>query len=155
MKALLKVGLAIAVFTACWQIIMIDAGWLTNPRTFSLFYIVILIQILVLIWGLRQTAAERTYGGQLGFGTEASVIAGFLLFLYSLLLMTVLFPNLIGEIKAMQSQALKAAGRSEAEISTALALQTPMVQALQGFIGTVVTGFLASAVIAIFVRKKA
>lgn len=154
MKALLKVGLAIGILTACWQLIMIAAGWLTNPRTSSLFYIVILIQIAILIWGMRQTAASKTYGAQLGFGTAASLVAGIFLFAYSLILMTVLFPNLIGEIKTMQAEALKKAGTNDAQISAAMALQTPMVQSIMGFLGTVVTGFLASAIIAIFVRKK-
>jgi hypothetical protein len=154
MKSTWKVGLLIAVFCCAWQMIMVATGWLTNPRTFSLFYLVILIQIIILIWGMRKTASDNKYGKQLLFGTLASAIAAVFIFAYSLCLMTVLAPNLIGEIKAMQTAALKAAGRTEAEIGIALALQTPLIQAFQGAFGTIVTGFLASAVIAIFVRKK-
>jgi hypothetical protein len=144
----------IAVFCCAWQLVMASTGWLTNQRTFSLFYLVILIQVVILIWGMRRTAADNTYGKQLLFGTLSSVIAAVLIFAYALVLMTVLFPNLIGEIKAMQTAALKAAGRTDAEIGIAMALQTPLIQAIQGAVGTIVTGFLASAVIAIFVRKK-
>jgi hypothetical protein len=154
MKSTWKVGLLIAVFCCAWQMIMVGMGWLTNPRTLSLFYLVILIQIVILIWGMRQTATDNKYGKQLLFGTLASAIAAVFIFAYSLFLMTVLAPNLIEEIKAMQTAALKAAGRPEAEIGIAMALQTPLFQACQGFLGTIVTGFLASAVIAIFVRKK-
>jgi hypothetical protein len=39
-------------------------------------------------------------------------------------------------------------------VEAALAVQTPMIQAAMGFMGTVITGFLASLVIAIFVRKR-
>lgn len=154
MKSTWKVGLMIAVFCCAWQLIVVSMGWLTNPRTFSLFYLVILIQVVILIWGMRRTAADNTYGKQLLFGTLASAIAAVIIFAYALVLMTVLFPNLIGEIKAMQTTALKAAGRTEAEIGIAMALQTPLSQAIQGAVGTIVTGFLASAVIAIFARKK-
>jgi hypothetical protein len=104
--------------------------------------------------GMSRTAADDTYGKQLLFGTLASAIAAVLIFAYVLFLMKVLAPNLIGEIKAMQTAALKAAGRTEAEIGIAIALQTPLIQAFQGALGTIVTGFLASAVIAIFLRKK-
>ena len=154
MKSTWKVGLMIAVFCCAWQLIMVSTGWLTNPRTFSLFYLVILIQVVLLIWGMRRTAADNTYGKQLLFGTLASAIAAILIFAYALVLMTVLFPNLIGEMKAMQTTILKTAGQTEAEIGIAMALQTPVIQAFQGALGTVVTGFLASAVIAIFMRKK-
>jgi hypothetical protein len=155
MKSMLKTGLAIGVLCAAWQLIMISAGWLTNPRTFAFFYLVILIQILILIWGMRQTAANHGYGGQLGIGTGSSLIAGAFLFLYSLAATMILFPNLIGEMKAMQTQALQNAGQTKEQVEAALALQTPVIQAAMGFMGTVITGFLASLVIAIFVRKKA
>jgi hypothetical protein len=154
MKTMFKTGLAIAILCAGWQMIMITAGWLTNPKTFAFFYLVILIQVLILIWGLRQTAAQKGYGGQVLVGTGASIIAGIFLFLYTLLAITVLFPNLISEMRAMATQALEAAGQTKDQIAAALALQAPLNQAIQGFLGTVITGFLASLVIAIFVRKK-
>jgi hypothetical protein len=154
MKTMFKVGLVIALLCAAWQVIMIAAGWLTNPKTFAFFYLVVLIQVLILIWGLRQTAAQKSYGGQVLIGTGASIIAGILLFLYSLLVTTVLFPNLIGEMKAMATQSLEAAGQTKEQITAALTLNTPLNQATQGLLGTVITGFLASLVIAIFVRKK-
>jgi len=155
MRSSLKVGLVIGVSCAVWQCIMVAAGWLTNPRLFPLFYLVILIEVAILVWGLKQTAALQTYGGQLITGTGASLIAGGFLFAFSLLLTVVFFPGILGEMKAMQAQLLRDAGRTEAEVSAALALQTPLIQAVQGLIGTVVTGVLASLVIATFLRKKA
>ena len=154
MKSIWKVGLMIAVFCCAWQWIMVSTGWLTNSRTSNLFYLVILIQIVILIWAMRHTATDNKYGKQLLFGTLASATAAIFIFAFVLFLTKVLAPNLIGEIKAMQTAALKAAGRTEAEIGIAMTLQTPLFQACQGFLGTIVTGFLASAVIAIFVRKK-
>ena len=155
MKNALKVGLAVGILTSIWQLIMVGTGWLVRPQTFPLFYVVILIQIAVMIWGLKLTAAEHGYGRQVAFGTGASVVAAIFIFLYSLLLMLVLFPGLIDQMKAMRAQTLSDAGVTEQQIAAALALQTPAIQAFQGFLGTVVTGVLATLVIAIFQRKKA
>ena len=154
MKSSLKVGLAIGVACAVWQCVMVVTGWLTNPSLFPLFYLVVLIEIGILVWGLRQTAGKQSYGGQFMTGTAASMIAGAFLFVFSLILTTVLFPGVMAEMKAMQAQLLRDAGRTEAEVSAALALQTPLIQAVLGLIGTVVTGVLASLVIAAFLRRK-
>jgi len=154
MKSILKAGLAIGILCGLWQIMMASTRWIVNPSLMNLFYLVILIQIAVLIWGLKQSSTENSYGRQVLAGTAMSALAGVFLFAFSLLLTTVLFPDLINEMKSVRSQMLKQAGRSEAEISAALSLQTPMIQAIMGLIGTVVTGILASLVIAIFVRKK-
>ncbi len=154
MKSIFKVGLTIGVLCAIWQLLMAATGWLTNPRLFGLFYFVILIEIAVLISGLKGTKDVKTYGGQLLSGTGASVVAGIFLFLFSLVLILFLFPGLMGEMRAMQEDALRRAGQPEAQIQAALAFQTPLFQAAMGFIGTVVTGFLASLAIAAFLRKK-
>ncbi len=154
MKSNWKAGLAIGVLCAVWEIIMAATGWITSPDLMNLFYLVILIQVGVMVWGLKLRAAERSYGRQVLDGTCMSVIAGAFLFAFSLLLTTVLFPDLIDRMKAVQMQSLKNAGRSEVEISQRLALQTPLIQALMGFAGTVLTGVLASLVIAVFARRK-
>ena len=154
MKPILKIGFVIGVLCAIWQVLMAATGWLANPRLFAIFYVVILIEIGVLIWGLRQTAAMNAYGRQLLTGTGASIVAGLLLFLFSFVLTLLLFPGLLGEMKTTMADAMRSAGQPEAQIEAELALQTPLIQAIWGFIGTVVTGFLASLVIAAFLRRK-
>ncbi len=154
MKLTLKVGLGIGVLCAIWELIMASTGWITNPNLMSLFYLVVLIEVVVLIWGLKQSSTENSYRRQVIAGTTMSVVAGMFLFVFSLLLTMVFFPDLISQMKIVQSQVLKQAGRTDAEISAALSLQTPMIQAVQGLIGTVLTGLLASLIIAIFLRKK-
>jgi hypothetical protein len=100
----------------------------------AVFFLVIPIEIGGLIWGLKRTAAEeRTYRAQVVAGTLMSVVAGVIIIASSLLFTTV-FPDHLQELEARGSSA------------------TPMGQALDGFIGTLVTGILASAVIAIWVR---
>ena len=54
-------------------------------------------------------------------------------------------------------QALQRQGMSESDISAAVAAaasQTPMSQAMAGFLGTFVTGVVASAIIAIWIRAR-
>jgi len=68
------------------------------------------------------------------------------------------FPEYFEDIRAMTTQQLRTGGLSEEQIQTAVGLQsstqTPFIQAIFGVIGTIVTGLVASLVIAIWVRKK-
>jgi hypothetical protein len=134
-------------------------GWYKHPSLLNLFYVVILIQILLLIWALQQTAGEgRKYGGQVVAGTLISAIGGVIIIGSSLLFTTVVFPNYFQELAAIQEQMLREAGKSEAEIRTMLDMtaktSTPMMQAMAGFVGTFVTGLVASLVIGRFARAK-
>ena len=112
-----------------------------------------------MIWALRQTAAAgKSYGGQIWAGTLMSVVGGIILFFTSLLFVLVVFPHHFEELRAIQTEMLRSVGKSEAaiaaEVQASAAVQTPLMQALFGFLGTVVTGLLASLVIGIFFRKK-
>ncbi len=123
------------------------------------FFVVILIEIAGLIWGLRQTAAQgRTYFGQVVAGTLMAAVAGVIIICSSLLFTTVAFPDYFKELETAQRRILQVEGRSPAEIEetirAAAAMSTPMAQAMSGFIGTLLTGILASALIAIGVRRK-
>ena len=69
-----------------------------------------------------------------------------------------LFPNYFEELRTLQTAMLRDAGKSEAEITAAVEMaaktQTPVMSAVMGAVGTIVTGILASLIIAIFHRKK-
>lgn len=116
-------------------------------------------QIALLIWALRKTAAEgRRYGSQVLAGTIISLIGGVLICAGSMVFTTVVFPNYFSEITAIQQQMLMEQGKSAEEIRTTMELaaktSTPVASAVSGFVGTVVTGLVASLVIAAFVRAK-
>jgi hypothetical protein len=159
MKTILKWGVILGVLVEVWSYVYVSAGWHRSPATFNLFWIVFPIQIVVLVLALRATAAEgRGYGGQLVAGTLVSIIGGILVVIGSYLCMTVVFPNYAREVLAMQEQALRAAGKSEEEIRQLVQMAaktgSPAVSAIAGCIGTIVTGFVSSLVIAAFVRAK-
>ena len=66
--------------------------------------------------------------------------------------------NYFADLQAAQTEMLKAQGLSEDQIRTqvaaAAAMQTPVMNALSGFIGTVVTGVIVAALAGAVWRKK-
>ena len=134
MNPILNTGLLIGVLCAVWMFVCGVTGWYKDPALNLLFFLVIPIEIGGLIWGLRQTAREgRNYSQQIVAGTMMAVIAGVVIVAASLAF-TTMYPDAMDAPRAADPSA------------------TPMSQALAGFIGTLVTGILASAAIAIGVR---
>ncbi len=159
MKSIPKAGVTLGVLVVIWTLITGLTGWYKDPVLFNLFWLVILIQIGVMIWGLRLTAREgRTYGGQVGAGVLMSLIGGVIIFLGSLLFTTVVFPSYFTEIRQMGEEILKTQGLSEemikAQLDRQAAFQTPFMSAFMGFVGTTVTGLLLSLIVGAFFRKK-
>jgi hypothetical protein len=160
MNPILNAGLLIGVLCGVWTFVMGMTGWYKDPVMVNVFLpAVILIEIGGLIWGLRQTAAQgRGYQGQVVAGTLMSVIAGVIIIASSLVFTMAAFPNYFNELEAMQRQMLAAQGQSAAAIEEAIeagkVAATPMANAMAGFIGTLVTGILVSAVAAIWIRDK-
>ena len=159
MNAILTAGLLIGVLCGVWTFVMGFTGWYKDPTKAAAFFVVILIEIAGLIWGLMRTASEgRTYSGQVVAGTMMSIIAGVIIIGSSLLFTTVFFPDYFKELEAVYREILRQQGKTEqevtAEIVTWSAGQTPMRQAINGFLGTFVTGVVVSAVLAIWVRAR-
>jgi len=158
MDTTVKGGILIGVLCGAWTFVMGFTGWYRDPDMLTAFYVVILIQIGVLVWALRQTATEKTYGAQVGAGILMSVIGGVIIIGSSLLFTTVAFPRYFEELRVAQTQMLINSGNTEAEAAAQMEMaaqfQTPWYQAIFGFFGTLLTGAVASLVIAIFARKK-
>jgi hypothetical protein len=159
MHPILSAGLAIGVLCGLWTFVIGFTGWYKDPVMLNAFFLVVVIEVVGLVWGLRKTAAEgRTYGGQVVAGTLMAVVAGVVIICSSLLFTMVAFPDYFEAIEQAQRQQLQAAGQSPEQIEAAVeagrAGATPMANAMAGFIGTLVTGIIASAVIALFVRAK-
>jgi len=158
MNTTVKGGVLIGALCAVWTFVMGFTGWYRDPELMTFFYMVILIQIGVLVWGLRKTATEKTYGAQVGTGILMSVIGGVIIIASSLLFTIVAFPEYFEELRVAQMEVLISSGMTEtdatAQIDLAKPFQTPVYQALFGFIGTLLTGAVASLIIAAFARKK-
>jgi hypothetical protein len=159
MNSIVKFGLIMAVLCEAWAFLFGFAGWYKSAATAGLFYCVIVIQIAVLVWGLMQTAREgRGYGGQVAAGTLMSLIAAIIIFFGAMLFTSVVFPDYFAVTGAMQEQALRAKGMSEDQVRQMMGMiakgQNPIAQGAAGFFGTVFTGVIVSAILAIFIRAK-
>jgi hypothetical protein len=161
MNPILSTGVLIGLLCSTWTFVMGFTGWYKNPALANVLFIVVAmaIEVIGLIWGLRQTAAlGRTYGGQILAGTMMAIVAGVIIIASSLLFTTVVFPGYFADIEQAYRGTLLQQGKTDAEIASAIqasaASATPMAQAMSGFIGTLVTGIVASAIIALFVRRR-
>jgi len=155
---ILSAGLLIGMLCSLWTLVMGFTGWYKDPALANVFFVVIPIEIGGLIWGLRRTAPARGYGGQILAGTMMSIVAGVIIIVSSLVFTTVLFPNYFAEVEQTYRATLLQQGKTEAQIAAAItasaATATPMAQAMSGFVGTLFTGIVASAIIAMFVRRR-
>lgn len=158
MSPTVKTGLAIGIVTFLWTLVMGVTGWYKDPAMVSAFFLVVVFEVLLLFWGLRQTAATNGYGAQVATGLMMSVVAALVIGAGSYLFTTVLFPSYFSDIREMQVALLKAQGMAEPEVARqvdqAMQMQTPVINAITGAVGTIVTGAIASALIAIGVRRR-
>jgi TM2 domain-containing membrane protein YozV len=158
MNPILSAGLLIGLLCSAWTFVMGFTGWYKDPALGNVLFISVamVIEVVGLIWGLRRTAPGRTYGGQILAGTMMAIVAGVIIIASSLLFTTVVFPNYFSDIEQAYRAMLQRQGRTDAEIAAAIqasaASATPMAQAMSGFIGTLVTGIVASAIIGLFLR---
>jgi hypothetical protein len=154
----IRAGVLLGVLCVFWTFVMGFTGWYKDPVMLNLFFLVILLEVGIVIWALRKTASSATWGGQVVNGLVLSLVASVIIFAGSLLFTTVAFPNYFTDIQAAQTEMLKAAGTSEADIkaqvAAAAAMQTPFINAITGVIGTVVTGLVVAAIAGAFLRKK-
>ena len=154
----IRAGVLLGVLCVFWTFVMGFTGWYKDPVMLNLFFLVILLEVGIVIWALRKTAASATWGGQVVNGLVLSLVASVIIFAGSLFFTTVAFPDYFTELQSAQTQMLKTQGLSEADIkmqmAAAAALQTPFMNALTGVIGTVVTGVVVAAIAGAFLRKK-
>ena len=151
-------GLLLGGLCGAWIFTTGFTGLYKDPAITSLFVpIMMVLEVGALIWGLRKTAAMgRTYSGQVVAGTFMAMIGAVIIFCSSLVLTSVLYPNFFVEVNEMSREVMRKAGQSEAQIKASIdaaaAGQTPVMAALFGVLGTMMTGIIASAIIAIWVR---
>jgi hypothetical protein len=157
MKPIPKAGIVLGVLVEIWTYLMGITGWYKDPHLLYVFYVVILIEVGVLLWGLKMTAAQgRGYGAQVGAGTLIAVIGAVIIFIGAYIFTAVVYPNYFTELNEMQRSMGAAQGMTQEQINAQIAMMTPMqtpfVNALTGAFMTVVTGFVASLIIGAFIK---
>jgi hypothetical protein len=162
MNPILKGGLVLGALCGSWIFINGLLGWYKDPAMYASFVpIVTIMEVVVLVWALRKTAAQgRTYSGQVTAGTLIALIGGAIIVCASMIFSSVLYPNYFEEINAMMREMALKSGQSEAAVNAAIDaargsfFQTSFGAAMAGFMGTLFTGIIASAIIAIWIRAK-
>jgi hypothetical protein len=151
-------GIVLGVLVGIWTFVMGLTGWYKHPVLLFAFFLVIPMQFAVIAWALGKTAATQGYWPQAREGVLLSLVASVIIFFSSLLFTTVAFPKYFEELRSMQEQMLQQAGKSEVEIKAMLdqAAQgaNPLANAVNGVIGTIVTGTVFSLIVAAFARRK-
>ena len=161
MKTIIRGGILLGILVSIWTYIFGAAGMhksMTGPLVFA--SVATLIELAVLAWALKRTAAEgRRWFGQVSAGTMLAFIGGCLILATSYVYMTQINPGMMAEAREASVAAMRATGMDEATIQQRLnppgKVETPMAQAVTGFVMTVITGFVLSAILALFIRSKA
>jgi hypothetical protein len=158
MPPTLRSGLILGFSVAAWTFVMGFTGWYKDPARFTLFWLVIPMQVGILLWSLRETGRVDGYGRQVWNGVSISLLGSMLIFGASLFFTTVVFPQYFQERVALGRHLMALKGLSAEQIETAVRLQAPMqtprASAMAGAIGTVLTGFVTSLIASVWFRKK-
>lgn len=153
-----RAGVVLGLLVAVWTLVMGITGWYKHPVLLFLFLLVIPMQFAVIAWALGKTAAVQGYWPQVRGGMLLSVVASVIVFLQSLFFTTVAFPHYFRELREVQEQALHNSGKSGEEIKAILDAtardMTPLSEARNGMIGTLVTGLVFSLIVSAFARRK-
>ncbi len=159
MHITLKASLILAGLVALLSILIyvtgLHASFVAGQATFLLGAVA--INAGVVIWALRQTAAENGYGRQLANAGVIGVAGGVLIVLVSWLLLSVVFPDVLDEARQGAVEYLRASGAPADEIGrqqATLEAATPMSQSLPGGLGTLFTSLITGAIVAVFQRQR-
>jgi hypothetical protein len=156
MRQTIASGVVIGGACAAWTFVVGLTGWYRHPVLLNLFFLVIVIEVGLIYRGLSRTAATNGYGAQVASGAGMSIVAAAIVFAASLVFTTVAFPTYFRDIEQAAREAMTARGIAEADIAARLEgmATTPLVQATQGAVGTIVTGLFASVLIGTRVRRR-
>lgn len=160
MKHVVTSALVLTALVAVLSVLVALTGiHRSNPLMANAVFILpaIAINIGCIVWGLRGTRSEAGYLRQVGNGVLIGLIAGVLIFAFSVLMLTVLMPGYLEEVKEatviwLQEQPISEEVRSQ-QIAAVQATRA-WNQALGGLIGTFGTSVVTALVAAIFLRRK-
>ena len=160
MNMIIRGGVLLGVLVTAYSWLFAFTGMHKRPGADITFIIVVtIIEIAVLVWALKKTAAQgRTWMGQVSAGTMLAFVGGSLIFATSYMLVTQLYPNYFAEANVATEAAYRAGGMNDAAVQAAMAklaaAQTPVANSVSGFVGTVLTGLILSAILGIWIRHK-
>lgn len=150
----LVLGIAVAV----WQTIMGVTGWYADPALMNLFWVVVLVNFVVVLLALRKTASVQRYLAQVGTGTLVGILGGLIIVAGSFLFTGVIAPDYFDVQAELMAAQLEAQGQPPEAVERLMKqtafTRTPVFAAVGGYIGTVLTSLVFSLILAAFIRKK-
>ncbi len=159
MGVIVKWSIVLAVLVTVVSLAIMGTGMHRNPVVGGLASIglAIVLNVVVVVLALRQTAPGSAYVRQLLNGALIGVIAGCLIFASSWMMLSFVFPNAIAEMKTGYVETMQAAGATDEQVEqlrTRMESATPVNQAVPGLVGTFFTSLIVAAVAGAFLRKK-
>lgn len=160
MKQVIISALVLTALVAVLSLLLAASGMhRNNPIGANIAFLVpaILLNIGCIVWALRATAPGAGYLRQVGNGTLLGLVAGVLIFAFSMFMLTVLMPSYLGEVQESTIawlQAQQIPDEVRAQQIEAIKNTGTVQNSLGGLIGTFSTSIVTSLVAAIFLRRK-
>ena len=154
-KASLILAGLVALLTILLEVSGLDDDFLTGQIVFLVGAIA--INVAVVYWALTETAEESTYGQQLLRSAVIGVVGGLLIVAVSWLLLAVVFPDALEELRQAAIRYMEESGTPPDEFERQVELldkATPVSQSIPGGLGTLVTSLVAGSVIGVFRRQR-
>lgn len=154
-----KWGAILGVVVGAMGFVFGGAGLHANPATTAMVFVglSIVINVVVVIVGLRATAGGSSWGRQLANAGVIGVVGAVIIFASSWLMTVVVFPDYYSEMFEGYRQGFASAGMSPEQIATEMRpieATTPVRSALSGATGTIFTSLAVGALAGIRLRQK-
>ena len=134
------------------------AGWhRTYEMAFVFLALAIAINAVTVVLCLRERASSEGWPGQVKNGLVVGLVGSVIIFVSSLLVTTVVFPDYFTEMAEGYREAYVNMGLSEdevAELAAATAAASPVRSAFEGVVGTMMTSLVVAAIAGAWLRKK-
>ena len=158
MQAPIKWGLILGIAIAIQTVVFAAAGWHAQYNMAWVWLaIAIALNAAAVVLCLRDTAHERTWGGQLQAGLTVGVIASVLVFVSTWVVTGFIYPDYYQEMADGYRATLMEMDMSQAEVDqsvAALAGTSPVRSGVEGVVGTMVVSLVVAAGVGIWLRKR-
>ena len=152
-------GAILGIVVGATGFVFAGAGLHTNPATTAMVFVglAIMINVAVVILGLRATAVGSSWARQLANAGVIGVVGAVIIFASSWVMTVVVFPDYYTEMFEGYRQGFASSGMTQNEVATqmqAIEASTPVSSALSGATGAIFTSLVVGALAAVRLRQK-
>ncbi len=158
MRSAVKWGLLLGFAVGLQNLLFGVAGWHTIYSMVLVYLaIAIVLNVVAVVWCLRETAAEASWWGQLRNGLVIGLASSVLIFASAWLVAAVIFPDYFVEMAEGYRAAYAETDVPQEEVEEILrgvAETSPVRSAFEGVAGTMVVSVVTAAIAGIWVRRR-